>query len=212
MTHSHDHSHDHSHSHSHDHSHSHGGIACQHDHSASEEERQELKYFHKIIQVYRSYAWQTQDWLQTKQDEWDRLSQKDQELLPEYQQKLNEAKLAILGNTQFLAAIVPPDPEADCQQARVPEHEMEKLRSTLRQFVRDWSVEGKAEREQTYGRIYDELQRLFPASESRADKRILVPGAGLGRMVYDLASMGFSCQGNEFSFYMLLASNFTLNR
>jgi len=41
---------------------------------------------------------------------------------------------------------------------------------------------------------------------------ILVPGAGLGRLAYELARLGYSCQGNEFSMFMLLGSNFTLNQ
>ena len=61
--------------------------------------------------------------------------------------------------------------------------------------------------------------------------RVLVPGAGLGRLAYDIAklgkplpfsiilptllmlqSSGFTCQGNEFSLFMLLTSSFVLNR
>jgi carnosine N-methyltransferase len=62
--------------------------------------------------------------------------------------------------------------------------------------------------------------------------RVLVPGAGLGRLAFDIASLGtpslssiprisrslvsmiigFACQGNEFSHYMLLSSYFILNR
>lgn len=42
--------------------------------------------------------------------------------------------------------------------------------------------------------------------------RILVPGAGLGRMTYELAYRGYYCEGNEFSLFMLVASNFVLNR
>jgi carnosine N-methyltransferase len=41
---------------------------------------------------------------------------------------------------------------------------------------------------------------------------VLVPGAGLGRLAFEIAKSGFSCQGNEFSFYMLIASNFALNK
>ena len=41
---------------------------------------------------------------------------------------------------------------------------------------------------------------------------ILVPGAGLGRLAFELARHGYMCQGNEFSMFMLLASNFILNR
>lgn len=44
------------------------------------------------------------------------------------------------------------------------------------------------------------------------DIKVLVPGAGLGRLAYELAYRGYSCQGNEFSVFMLFASNFVLNR
>ena len=41
---------------------------------------------------------------------------------------------------------------------------------------------------------------------------MLVPGAGLGRLVFDIAAAGYAAQGNEFSSFMLIASNFLLNR
>jgi len=41
---------------------------------------------------------------------------------------------------------------------------------------------------------------------------ILVPGAGLARLAHDIAKEGYQVQGNEFSFYMLLASDFILNK
>lgn len=42
--------------------------------------------------------------------------------------------------------------------------------------------------------------------------KVLVPGAGLGRLAFEIARQGFQCQGNEFSLFMLFASNFVLNR
>ena len=38
-----------------------------------------------------------------------------------------------------------------------------------------------------------------------------MPGAGLGRLAFDLASLGYGAQGTEFSYFMLLSSNFILN-
>ncbi|KAJ7176344.1 N2227-domain-containing protein [Mycena crocata] len=92
--------------------------------------------------------------------------------------------------------------------------DMDKLRSTLKQFVRDWSVEGREEREACYGPMKDALLRHFAAvaAPGRARLRVLVPGAGLGRLAHDVAGLGFTCQGNEFSHYMLLSSHFILNR
>ncbi|KAI0301377.1 N2227-domain-containing protein [Russula brevipes] len=102
--------------------------------------------------------------------------------------------------------------------------DMDKVRSTLKQLVRDWSEEGKEEREACYQPIREALLNHFsdipieerygrtPNSEVVHNFRVLVPGAGLGRLAYDVARLGFSCQGNEFSHYMLLASFFILNR
>ncbi|TPX30437.1 carnosine N-methyltransferase [Synchytrium microbalum] len=94
------------------------------------------------------------------------------------------------------------------------ESDMDKVRSTIRQFVRDWSDEGKAERDAVYTPMIQALCKAFehvPVSQ-RGAVSVLVPGAGLGRLAFDVAKEGFSCQGNEFSFYMLIASNFVLNR
>ena len=41
---------------------------------------------------------------------------------------------------------------------------------------------------------------------------VLVPGAGLGRLAHEIARRGYSCQGNEFSLFMLFASHFVLNK
>ncbi|TBU63507.1 N2227-domain-containing protein [Dichomitus squalens] len=97
---------------------------------------------------------------------------------------------------------------------RPTEHDMDKLRSTLKQLVRDWSMEGKAERDLCYEPIKEALIQHFSdiPQEERRNFRVLVPGAGLGRLAWDVAKLGFACQGNEFSHYMLLASFYMLNR
>ncbi|KAI0922653.1 hypothetical protein AcW1_002757 [Taiwanofungus camphoratus] len=97
---------------------------------------------------------------------------------------------------------------------RPTDFDMDKLRSTLKQFVRDWSEEGRDEREASYRPMKDALLAHFSEipPEERSNFRVLVPGAGLGRLAWDVASLGFTCQGNEFSHYMLLASFFILNR
>ncbi|ORZ07207.1 N2227-like protein [Lobosporangium transversale] len=91
---------------------------------------------------------------------------------------------------------------------------MEKVQGTIKQFVRDWSEEGKSEREAIYDPIIEELEARFShiSKQARGGIHILVPGSGLGRLAFDIAHAGFSAQGNEFSYYMLLASNFILNK
>jgi len=48
--------------------------------------------------------------------------------------------------------------------------------------------------------------------EEKKELHVLVPGTGLGRLPYEVIKKGYSCQGNEFSHYMLLSSYFILNR
>jgi len=66
----------------------------------------------------------------------------------------------------------------------------EKVRSTLRSFVRDWSDFGKQEREACYTPILEVLGREFP--EERVGKKVLIPGCGLGRLAMEVAAMGMS--------------------
>lgn len=40
---------------------------------------------------------------------------------------------------------------------------------------------------------------------------VLIPGAGLARLLFEVACLGFKAQGNEFSYFMLICSNFILN-
>ena len=88
----------------------------------------------------------------------------------------------------------------------------QKVQSTLKQFMRDWSSEGAAERQACYDPILSELVRAFPDGNCRNDTRVLVPGAGLGRLAFEIAKLGFNSEGNEFSLFMLVASNFVLNK
>ncbi|KAH8235484.1 hypothetical protein KR032_001406 [Drosophila birchii] len=87
-----------------------------------------------------------------------------------------------------------------------------KAQSTLKLIARDWSTEGALEREQSYKPIIDSIVEYYkPSDYELKEIKILVPGAGLGRLTYELACLGYSCEGNEFSYFMLIASNFVLN-
>lgn len=95
----------------------------------------------------------------------------------------------------------------------VSEHDQDRIRTALRQMARDWSAEGAEERERVYTPILEAVTERYPqlGSEERRAVRVLVPGAGMGRLAFDFAAQGFSTQGNEFSYYMLLPSHFLLN-
>lgn len=96
--------------------------------------------------------------------------------------------------------------------AAIAKHgDIDKARSTLRQFYRDWSAEGAHERARSYGPIMAALEREQAAAPVGEKLRVLVPGAGLGRLVFDLAQRGYHAEGNEISYHQLLASSYILN-
>ena len=82
--------------------------------------------------------------------------------------------------------------------------DIEKIHSVMKTLARDWSKEGQEEREQSYQLILDEIEQIFNHlnSAQRSDTKILVPGAGGGRLAFEIAAKGYECQGNDFSLYM----------
>ncbi|KAM5543098.1 hypothetical protein V8D89_003482 [Ganoderma adspersum] len=84
-----------------------------------------------------------------------------------------------------------------------------RVRESLKHFVRDWSEEGRKEREVIFGPVLDVL-RACP-EEGRSGKRVLVPGAGLGRLAWEISELGYQTTANELSFFMNLALRFLLS-
>lgn len=79
-------------------------------------------------------------------------------------------------------------------------------------MYRDWSSEGALERSASYGPVIRALQAERARSSPLAhNMSVLVPGAGLGRLVFDLCMQGFDVEGNEISYHQLLASAYILN-
>lgn len=103
-----------------------------------------------------------------------------------------------------------PDGKVQMEPLEIPYKNSSKVRSTLRQIVRDWSAEGEVERNLCYAPIIQELIRIFP--DEQRSISVLTPGAGLGRLTFEIARLGFISQGNEFSYFMLLASDYILNK
>jgi carnosine N-methyltransferase len=89
----------------------------------------------------------------------------------------------------------------------------QKAGSTINQLFRDWSSDGHTERRRCHDVVIRDLQdwSLKLSNGSQQALRILVPGAGLGRLVYDIACEGFDAEGNEISYHQMLASNWVMN-
>ncbi|KNE64004.1 hypothetical protein AMAG_09064 [Allomyces macrogynus ATCC 38327] len=140
-----------------------------------------------------------------------------------FTQSLDAVDAGITANDQFFRAVLKADPAmlagylARMRRmglATAPEPQpadVDKAVSTLKQVARDWSAEGASERAKCYQPMIDALEREFANVEERSSRRVLIPGAGLGRLVWEAARLGFASEGNEFSFHMLLVSNYLLN-
>lgn len=96
-------------------------------------------------------------------------------------------------------------------QLHVPPADVDKVRCIIRNIVRDWTTEGALERDQCYKPILEELNCYFPNRSRERPPCCVVPGAGLARLACEISCLGFVCQGNEFSYYVLICSSFILN-
>ncbi|CDJ48059.1 hypothetical protein, conserved [Eimeria brunetti] len=94
--------------------------------------------------------------------------------------------------------------EADQEDPEKLTRNLSKVRSTLRQFVRDWAEEGAEEREAAYGPLLRALEEHLPIIPGKDPPRVLCPGSGLGRLPFEVMRRGYACQGNEFSYFMLI--------
>ena len=194
---------------------------------------QERQHFGTILRAYDHYR----EWALKKvaklEHDYGRLSEDHRKLL-RLADKLAAMKTAIEQNASVIAQIVQPHrnyvgwdedstfvPVDDgrggtqfvpaASTGYVSDGDMEKVQSTLKQFVREWGAEGELERSQAHDPIIEALQAGLPLTASAAP-RVLLPGAGLGRLAWDVARLGYTAQGCEFSYFMLLASNFIMNR
>jgi hypothetical protein len=107
----------------------------------------------------------------------------------------------------------PSDPTGPQWRGPVNPNDQEKAHSTVKQLYRDWSAEGAVERRQCFEPILEALNEEYkhvPLSQ-RGDIRVLVPGAGLGRSVFEINQAGYAVEGNEISYHQIIASNHMLN-
>lgn len=96
-------------------------------------------------------------------------------------------------------------------------NDMEKARSCINQFYREWSAEGATERANSFAPVIAALETEYESRMQgatgldRSEIKVLAPGAGLGRFVFDVCCAGFNIEGNEISYHELMASSLILN-
>ncbi|RUS72975.1 hypothetical protein EGW08_019258 [Elysia chlorotica] len=191
-----------------------------------QEEREEREHFARVINSFKFYKLHSLKRLHLSKVSYMNLSDQHKSRILGYMDNLETIQTCVVHNYEVIKLILQDCQfmflnkdecisdadfervkKADC--APPTSEEMDKVRTTLRQIVRDWSEDGRAEREACYQPV---MHAVLTESRKPSDVKILVPGAGLGRLVFEFARLGYSCQGNDWSLHMLLASNFILNR
>ena len=194
--------------------------------SSAEKDPEEYRHLRNVVSAFFNYQIDSlRDVARTERD----FKSIDEKYLKRmsfnYTERLDKLKKAIWQNYSFLLKVADPyknmfklykgkNGEILMEPLLVEVKDIIKMRSTLRLFTRDWAMDGIEERNSTYKPILNELKNFFEKKTKKEFQdgiNILVPGAGLGRLMYEIAKLGFKSQGNEFSYYMLLCSNFIFN-
>ncbi|CAG7921062.1 unnamed protein product [Penicillium olsonii] len=98
--------------------------------------------------------------------------------------------------------------EAEAQGKRI---DKTSVTQGMKHFVRDWAEDGHEERLKTFQSILNSLEQEVRTID--APLRVLLPGAGLGRLAHEIANLGgFKVTMNEWSAYMNLAYRFLASR
>ena len=84
----------------------------------------------------------------------------------------------------------------------------------LQILVRDWAEEGKEERSKTILPVIQELKNYYNYENKTLLEKginILVIGSRFGRIVYELAKLGYNVEANETNFFYLFVANYLFN-
>ncbi|XP_054279680.1 carnosine N-methyltransferase [Macrosteles quadrilineatus] len=187
------------------------------------DDEEETKHFQRVVAAFESYKSHLSQKITVTKQLLESLPDHQQHLLRNYKGSFSELGRCVEHNQNLLDFIIKdveymfentnPSGLNEPNGPKPSVMDIERVQTTLKQFVRDWSEEGKSERNACYQPIVDEVVNNFPpASCNTQSIKVLVPGSGLGRLAFEIAHRGYTCQGNEFSLFMLFASNFVLNR
>ncbi|CAN8073175.1 unnamed protein product [Agarophyton chilense] len=172
--------------------------------------------------AYRGLSLQVFD---SQMHSFERLSEVDRSLIPNLPIRLSHAAEAVEHNADVIERIAE---LAGIDNSFDPDEIIhDELEQTVADFpdvvdgllaiVRDWSVVGEKDRMLTYDPIIHALDEAVEdaiTSGAVAERKyfsVLVPGASLGRLSWELARLGLAVQGVESSYLQLFMCNFVLN-
>jgi hypothetical protein len=188
-------------------------------------DKEEQSHWEDVCQAYRQYATFALCSWANHRHRLDALPEEQKKVMPKGLQggtpeAAERAKLfkdAAIRNQFFLDSILRHAGMPHSQQAGpittvVGDGQISKVSSVLKSLARDWTADGKGERDQAYEPILKAVVEYVPLGVVGDETpKVCVPGAGVGRLALELTALGYRVQGNEFSLFMLLASDFILN-
>jgi len=195
-------------------------------HATRSIEYREAEHFNSVLTCFRSYSEHALEEIKRRESAYANLHNSDKSLLPTGPRSLDSKfrilRKAVAANQMFLNEIIRMCPRRtiasyDGNQIEPPgltslEGNMDKVIGLFHILARDWSKIGEKQRNESYGYILGELERWLPVTpENRNLQRVLIPGAGTGRLMLETFARGYYTQGNDFCWQVLMASQFILN-
>ena len=153
----------------------------------------EKNHYEEVCQSFRQYASFAMSHSANHQHRLNDLPEAQRNVLPramrrdtpEFNQRAKKYKEAAIGNQFCLDCILrhagaPHSQQVTSTTKVVDDGHISKVSSILKSLARDWSAEGKAERDMVYGPILNQVKKYLPYNEQsmRARPKICVPGAG----------------------------------
>lgn len=88
---------------------------------------------------------------------------------------------------------------------------LQEARLGIKHLYRDWSAEGAVERELCYQPVLKALDDFTFTGQTRSSIKVLIPGAGLGRLMYEVSRRGYTVEANEISYSQILTCMWALD-
>lgn len=189
---------------------------------ASDGRANEERHWYDVMRTMLLYEDFCRDTLQRRQEHVNRLSDRQSAALPAtFFSKMEKISQAMKANLTLLTEIAAyynhishgangPPPKYD--GVRIQSTEQHRNKAVLHSIGREWSKAGESERNEAFIPMIEELKRTLPVTKENAYiQRVLVPGCGVGRLPVEIAAQGYSVEGNEYSAFMLMTSNYIMN-
>ena len=152
-----------------------------------------------------------------------KLEQKYIEKLPfDYKEKVKKVKEGIKTNQEFFTKIATPYIER-FNSVKISDDYIKKFNYQEQPFIgnlflqlltREWTEEGKEERDKNILPVIEELKNYYNYENKDLMEKgvnVLIIGARLFRVVYELAKLGYKVEANERSYLYLMVDNYLFN-